>query len=341
MAREHRWFFDLVFALLVTCLVVVAVTAGLSGWGRAALVVPFVTFLPGYALLAAIFPSIGTHDAHAFDENESGLENPMPTKAGLDGVERFAFSVVASVAVVPAVALVASFTPWGVTVEPILFGVAGLTVLWTLVALVRRLRLSPERRYVPSPGRFASAMLYSSRSGAAWGRDPGASVFNLLLVVSVAIFATSLAFAAVNPPQEPTSTFTEFYVESNNVTGDSQTMYPARFETGESRTVPVGIANREHEAVDYRLVVLLQRTDGAGANATVVEERELDRRTVSLAHGERRIVPVSVSPTMTGTDLRLVLLLYADEPPDDPSPATAYHALRLPIDVGDGAASGA
>lgn len=341
MTRRFGWSLDLAFVVFWTCFVVGLVTRDVGGWIRPAAIVPFVTLLPGYVLLASLFPSVGKHDAYPFDRNESGLENPMPTKAGVDGVERLAFSMLLSIVVVAGVALLANFTPYGVTLLPILYGVAGWTLSLTAVAFVRRVRLDPEERYAPRPGKFVSALRFSRGPSASWGNESRSTYFDVALGLAILLFATSIGYAAVNPPQGGQAAgFTEFYVETENVTGDVESTYPSQFTPGESRPLSVGITNHEQDAVDYRLFVLEQRTDGAGANATVTEETRLDRQTVSLGHGETTTVSLSVAPTMTGTDLRLVLLLYEGDPPADPSPDTAYRTLRLPIDVTDEAESG-
>lgn len=343
MDRTLRDFLDLALVALWTGVVVSLAARDVTGLVRAAAVVPFVTLLPGYALLAAAFPTVGTHATDAFDRTGSGLQNRKPTKSGVDGTERFAFAVVLSVVVVAAVALVANFTPRGVTVGPILIGVAGWTLLSTLVAFVRRWRLDPDERYVPRPLAFAAALGYDGGSDAFLGRDSRVGLADVALCTSMLLFATSVGYAAVNPPQETASSgFTELYVDSGNVTGDVQSRYPSQFAPGENRTLHVGVANREHESVDYRLLVFEQRTDGAGANATVLSERRVDRRTVSLDHGETTTAQVSASPTTTGTDLRFVVLLYEGRPPTDPGVDSAYRALRLPITVTeDGDATGA
>ncbi len=338
MIRYSRWYLDLAFVACWTGLAVLLVGPAHTGWVRVAAAVPFVTLFPGYVLLAALFPSVGTHETYTFDRNESGFEDPLPTKSGVDGTERFAFSVVLSVVVVAAVALVAHFTPWGVTLGPILSGVAGWTLLWTLVATVRRARLEPEARYVPRPTNFVAALRFSGGPGAAWGNETRSGLFDAALAVSVLLFASTLGYAAVNPPQESQSAgFTELYVEGQNVTGDVESTYPSRFAPGETRTLAVGVTNREQRPADYRLFLSLQRTDGGGRNATVLSEDRLDRRTLSLDHGERTAVSLPVTPTETGTDRRLVVLLYAGEPPGDPSLDTAYRSLLLPIDVTDDA----
>src|SRR5659263_694396 len=59
---------------------------------------PLVLFLPGYALIAALFPA----------------------KSDLDGIERTALSFGLSIAVVPLMGLGLNYTPWGIRLLPIL-----------------------------------------------------------------------------------------------------------------------------------------------------------------------------------------------------------------------------
>lgn len=336
MPSFDRWYVDLSLVVFLTGLAVFVVSAGVSGPFRIVVVLPLVTVLPGYAVVAALFPRAGSQDTRTFDENELGLQNPLPTKEGIDPLERVVFSVVATLVIVPVVALVANFTPWGITLDPILFGVAGVTVLFALVGFVRRAGVPTERRYRLQPSQLVSNLSYTSTT-AGFGTDADRRrLFNVALAVGVLLFATSIGYAVVNPPTG--EGFTEFYVDTDNVTGDTQSMYPSQFESGESRTLPVNVTNQEHERVEYQVLVLVQRVDGTGEDAQVRDEQRVARRTVTLDHGETRTLRFQIAPSRSGSDLRIVLLLYRGGVPDDPSLDNAYRSLRLPIDVGGGGA---
>ena len=84
------------------------------------MVLPLVLFLPGYALIAMLFPE----------------------KSGLEGMERIALSVGMSVAVVPLIGLALSFTPWGIKEIPLLASLSVFTLLMCGVAYVRRMTTS-------------------------------------------------------------------------------------------------------------------------------------------------------------------------------------------------------
>jgi len=65
---------------------------------RIILGLPLVLFLPGYSLIAALFPR----------------------KADLDGIERVALSFGLSLAIVPLLGLVLNYTPFGIRSSPVL-----------------------------------------------------------------------------------------------------------------------------------------------------------------------------------------------------------------------------
>lgn len=334
MRGENRWYIDLAIVGGLTGFILFVIVIGVGGWFRAGFAVLLVTLLPGYALVALLFPAGEGKASRAFDENKRGLRNSLSGKTGIDPVERFVLSVSSSLVLVSVIALVANFTPWGITLIPILFGTAGLTLILALSALGRRARLPPRRRYAPNFSRLVSNVRYSvPRSGFSVD-DTWTRRFNVALVASLLLFAGTVGFAAMNPPQS--DGFTEFYVETGNVTAETQSMYPSQFGAGETRELPVAVTNQEHERTEYTLFVLLQQIDGDDADATVREERQLGTESFALEPDATRNLSLSITPRTTGTDLRLVLLLYEGEPPTDPSIDTAYRVLRLPIDVEDG-----
>ena len=72
-----------------------------------------VLFLPGYSLIAALFP-------------------------GKDGIERIALSFKLSIPVVPRSGLALNYMPFGIRLVPVLLGLSLFTILLALVACVRR-----------------------------------------------------------------------------------------------------------------------------------------------------------------------------------------------------------
>ena len=89
---------------------------------RIILGIPFLLFFPGYALAAALF-----------------------TKGrGMDAVERVALSFGLSIAVVPLIGLILKYTSWGIRLETVLYSVASLIFITSVIAWVRR-RVAPGK----------------------------------------------------------------------------------------------------------------------------------------------------------------------------------------------------
>lgn len=329
MANPFGWIFDLVLLLVAAGLAAATVVLGLGGWIRALIVVPLVVFVPGYALMAALFPAAPERESRSFDANRSGLTDPRSEKGGIDGVERVGFSAVTSIVVVALVALAVHFSPWPITVGPVLVGLVGVVVAFTALAFVRRATLRDARRYSPAVLAPLASLPFDRATDRMGDGRPWA--FNVALAVAVLLLATSVGYAAINPPRG--DGFTELSVDTPNVTGDTEALYPETFAAGSSRQLPLLLSNHEHEAVDYEVIVLVQRIERDDAGVSVVEESEAARRTVSLGAGETRNVSVDVGPTMAGDDLRLAVLAYVGDPPGDPGVESARQSLTLPIDV--------
>jgi len=85
-----------------------------------------VLFLPGYSLVAALFPR----------------------RDDLDGIERIALSFGLSIAVVPLLGLGLNYTQYGIRLVPVLLGLSLFTVLLAVVAGVRRGLVSDAERFV-------------------------------------------------------------------------------------------------------------------------------------------------------------------------------------------------
>jgi uncharacterized membrane protein len=81
-----------------------------------------VLFLPGYTFIKALFPT----------------QLPIKTASeSLDSVERIALSIGLSLALVPLVGLLINYTPWGITLTPLVLSLLCLTVTFASIALLR------------------------------------------------------------------------------------------------------------------------------------------------------------------------------------------------------------
>lgn len=289
----------------------------------------FVLFVPGYALISALFPEVSDTPDTA-GETESSEREP----AGIDGIERVALSFGTSIALVPLIGLVLNFTPFGIRLAPIVISVGGITLVFVAVAAQRRRALPPAERFrVPYETWLADARTElfepETRTDAA---------LNVLLAVSVIIAVSSVGYAVAVPQQG--ESFSEFYLLTEGDDGELVADgYPTEYTRGESGSLVVGVTNQEHESAQYTVLVQLQRVEVANNSTTVLEASRLNRWQVQLAHNETWRLQHTVTPEMSGDRLRLAYLLYKGSPPAEPTVDNAYRELHLWINVSDASAS--
>ncbi|WP_226481494.1 DUF1616 domain-containing protein [Natrinema amylolyticum] len=328
MSDTHWWFFDLAVVIAVTGALTFGIISGSSGSVRIVLTIPLVLFLPGYTLVSALFPDEPNDDYRTFDDEKTGLGSPLLVSGGLEAVERMVLSVVFSVAIVPAITLFATITPGGVTLEPVLSGLAVVTVVLALLAIGSRYRCPPDRRFTPS---ISSVSPFFTRVRPSPYERISYRPYNVAIGIGLLLLLASGGFALANPPQH--DGFTELSIGSENVTGETETTYESTYTAGERQELQATITNREHEERTYTTVVLLQRVSDDGSNVTVRESTEVDRKTATVPDGGTHRQSLEITPTMRGDDLRLTLLLYEGEPPAEPTTDNAYRVARLPIEV--------
>ncbi|SDK72354.1 DUF1616 domain-containing protein [Natronorubrum texcoconense] len=301
---------------VATATVLVAVVALASQYSGAAilgpLAVPSLLFAPGYVAVSALFPE----------------------RDGLGGLERLALSVGLSLAIVPVLGLGLAATPWGVRLVPLVLVAAAVTLLAAAVATVRRRTVPEDERFrIPVRKWIGSGRRDAFRSG-----TRGETALTLLLVVSALLVVGTVGYAAVTSPED--ESYSAIYLLTEDEDGELVAdEYPAEFEPGEEREVIVGIDNHEHRPTEYTVVVAEQAVDVSDGEVTVDEQRELERFDTRLEHGETRILSNEFEPTMSGSDVRIVWLLYLDgDVPDDPSVESADYYVSLWGDASDEAA---
>lgn len=299
---------------------------------RILLGLPFVLFLPGYAFVAALFPERG---APPNDDTDESPDDGATTRRGrgIDGIERVALSFGLSIAIVPLIGLILNFTPWGIRLLPVLFGVSGFTLIATAVAAVRRWELPADERFRVPYRMWMTAV----RAEVFTPETRVDAALNVLLALSVVLAVASVAYAVAVPKQG--EAFTEFYLLTEDDDGELVAAdYPTEFVREESKPVVIGIGNHEHRPMDYVVVIELQRVAIANNTTTVREARELDRFRTHVDANETWMTTYNVTPTLEGSRLRLAFLLFVDQPPPEPTVENAYRELHLWVNVSASAA---
>lgn len=277
----------------------------------------FVLVLPGYAFTAALFPERGSSDAP-----DDGGRTLLPRPGdGLDAYERVVLSIGLSVTVVPLLALLLNFTPWGIQFASVLLAVGGFTVATATVGAVRRWQLPADERF-----RASNAVAVPSLGFGLLASDGRLeTAVNVVLALSLLVATVSAVYAVAMPRES--EQFTEFYVMTETENG---TLVANDYPNGTGGDpVVVGIANREHERSNYTVVVEAQQLSSRNDSDAVAEQRELNRFQATLDHNETWRREHSPNATLTGDAIRVQYLLYRGDAPEDAERSTAYRTAHF------------
>lgn len=128
------WFWITIALTLATIVAVFTIPADNENpliYVRYVLGIIFVLWMPGYAFIKALFPE----------------RSPVKTSSeDLDIILRVALSIGMSLALVPMVGLLLNYTPWGITLTPIVLSLVALTVVFAVAALIREHHITTEKK---------------------------------------------------------------------------------------------------------------------------------------------------------------------------------------------------
>jgi uncharacterized membrane protein len=170
--------------------------------------VPFVLFVPGYVVMAALFPDRGRTDADETGDiaatgdsdaiSDGTSENrfddgygPTRVPPGIDASGRLLASVWLSIAVTPLLGLGLNFSPLALRPVTVLGTLTVFTLAVTAVAAVRQWRCPASQRFAPLEDwreRLEARDADRTRGDVSTGSNLGTAL-NLLLVASLLIAA--------------------------------------------------------------------------------------------------------------------------------------------------------
>jgi uncharacterized membrane protein len=287
---------------------------------RLVLAAVFLFLLPGYALTTLAFPA------------RSGRRATNPFKPDLnDGVlgegERAALSLGLSFALVPLFGIAMAFAEVPLTLENALLAVTAFVLLVLGGGTVRRLR-------TPTDSRYKAPFFYWLGEGARSFRGTKVDIVLNVALAVVLVAAMSTFAVALTAPQNGT-TYTEASLLTETPDGELVSgNYPTEFGPEGQADLVLRLSNHEGEAVVYTVVVQIQRLEADTEGPREVTARsELFRESQRVADGETWDHEHTVTPTFFGDDLRVVYLVYAGTPPEEPTTENAYRYLSLSIDV--------
>ncbi|WP_440953433.1 DUF1616 domain-containing protein [Methanococcoides sp. FTZ1] len=264
---------QIVIALVVLTCIFIMVPALSNTPIRTILGLPMVLFLPGYSLIAALFPA----------------------RDDLDGIERLALSFGLSIAVVPLIGLVLNYTPWGIRLLPILISLSAFTLMMCVVAVYRR-NFLPEGDEFSVP--FYSAYVSIKEEILKKPDSRLDRILTILLVISILASIVTLAYVVVTPKEG--EKFTEFYILGPGGMADD---YPSELRLGQNGTVIIGVVNHEYADSEYSIDLILD-------DSSQLMDRELSQ--ITLSHNETWEKEVTFTPGSAGDNMKLEFLLYKD-----------------------------
>jgi uncharacterized membrane protein len=277
---------------------------------RVLLGVPLVLFIPGYALIAALFPAA----------------------RDIDGIERVALSFGLSIALVPLIGLGLNYTPWGIRLEPILVSLSILTIGLCLIAQFRRAQVPEEERFSVPFQEMRKAVVdefflppESSRTD---------RILSIILLIAIIAAVLTTVFVIVVPKEG--EKFTEFFILGEN---QKAADYPTHLLTGGKNSLFIGVGNHEYRTINYTVETYAMNMvfDEKTNTTTLVAMDPLDRYMVQVPHNQTVIQPYSFSTPSSSTN-RIEFLLFNETVPDRQVTGMerinqSYRDLHLWVDV--------
>jgi len=209
----------------------------------------------------------------------------FPRKEGVNTIERAALSFGMSIVVVPLIGLILNYTWWEITMESTLYSVTSFIFLASIVAWIRRKRLSVLERFnikfqMKMPG---------------WGGGILEKVLSVVLAITIMGALGTLGYVIAAPKFG--ERFTEFYIlGTEGMVAD----YPQELVVGGEGEVIIGISNREYKRVNYHIEVMIGN----------VKNNEIGP--VELEHDEKWEGTLVFIPSEPGTDRKVEFLLFKD-----------------------------
>jgi uncharacterized membrane protein len=238
---------------------------------RTALSLLMMLFLPGYALIAVLFPE----------------------KTGLEWLERIALSIGLSVAVVPLIGLGLNFTSWGIKEIPLLTSLSVFTFLLSGIAYAIRTRLPEDSAFEIS---FKTSALNLINEVMGKTESKTERTLSVLLAISFLVLIGTLGYVTFMPHErEP---FTAFYILGPQRMAEN---YTTQYVQGQSGTYIIGVTNNEHKTMSYTMDVRLD-------NKSIPLPKNLQN--IKLAHNTTLEEPLVITPSIEGKNMKLEFLLF-------------------------------
>lgn len=257
-SRRPFLYYDLLLVFLTTVIsLAFLLVPGLNNTIWTSLLGLFLMFfLPGYALIAVIYPKIG--DLH--------------------GGKRLIFSFGVSYLLTALIGLILNYIPLGNTLNTlgshlniILLGLSILTLIFISAAYL-------ARRRVPRDNCFQLDLRGACRNikGGLTGETRNRNLFSVAVFIVIMLMVSLPAYEIMKPSEQTVQSYSEFYVLGPD--GNNITEYPNNLTSGENGMVTMVLVNHENQETSYQITTT--------SNQTVMDEIN-----VILQPNEKKEIP--------------------------------------------------
>ncbi len=216
------------------------------------------------------------------------VEMVFARRADLDFPARLGLSFGLSLAVIPTLALILSWLPWGIRPTPMLISLSIWIVLFSGLAIFRRWRLSP---YEPFQATAPLNPLGWWQGQKVWAK------VGLVVGGPLLVGGTILVFTIIALP-DPATKYTEFYLVGNEGLAEN---YPRSATVGSLVQLKVGLVNHEGKALSYQKIEVRRTTESLVSFGPI-----------NLANESSLVQPITFTINSPGFDQRVEILLFLD-----------------------------
>ncbi|WP_414468886.1 DUF1616 domain-containing protein [Methanobacterium sp. ACI-7] len=246
----------LVFMVTIFTIIFIAIPVLNESFVRTIFGLLFILFLPGYSLIAALFPK----------------------KDDLDSIERLALSFGLSIAVSPLIGLLLNYTPFGIRLTPILISLSIFTISMLAIAFLRRKSIPEDQIFSVDFSSFFRGVKSSFSNESRTDKT-----LSIILILSIIIAISATIYIIITPKEG--EKFTEFYILGpNGKAGD----YPTNLTSGQRGNVTIGIVNHEYANVDYKLMIKLNNQTLKEENITLANNEKYEKPFIFTASGGKQ-----------------------------------------------------
>ncbi|MCL9818095.1 DUF1616 domain-containing protein [Natronocalculus amylovorans] len=273
------------------------------------LMIPLLFFIPGYMLVATLFPHNG---------NVSGDGVRLTT------VERVVVSFGMSIALIPLFGIILELLPVNAFGGTYLPAVTLFIIVFGLLGTIQRIRLSPGERFVISlpsirtqPDGSERSTLYVATS--------------ILLIVSMVFAVGTLGFALAS--FESGESYSQLHLTTSDETGQQiLDGYPDAVSQGDSIPLTVGLENSEHEGQSYTIVIVSEQMVEEDGELEQIDAEEIARFEPTVEAGGQWSAQHEIDTNRVGL-FRYSYYVYTGDVPEEHNSEDAYRHTYVTVDV--------